>query len=229
VNYAARYPGNVEALVLDSVVPPEGQDTFRRSSLRAVPRVLRDLCAADACALATPNVTGDLAALTRRLARRPLRGSFTDSRGRERRGQLSETDVMRILLAGDLNPTLRAELPGSLRAALRGDETPLLRLGARSAGLASEAPRLQARASADSDALFFATLCEETAFRGRGAAARGRAPARSWRPRGVFPRARRARSAGSSRWPRATRRCAWAGPTPPRLRPPPAPCPTSPS
>lgn len=164
LNYAERYPQRVEALVLDSVVPPGGQDAFRRSSLQAVPRVLRDLCRGGACRGATPSASSDVRSVARKLARRSLRGRFTDFRGRRRQAALSETDIMRILLAGDLNPTLRAELPGSLRAALRGDGTPLIRLGARSAGLANEAPGLQARASADSDALFFTTLCEETAF-----------------------------------------------------------------
>ena len=32
--YAAKYPANVEALVLDSVVPPEGPDVFDRSTLQ---------------------------------------------------------------------------------------------------------------------------------------------------------------------------------------------------
>jgi len=164
LNYAERYPQRVESLVLDSVVPPAGQDAFRRSSLRAVPRVLRDLCRGGACRLATPSAAADVRSLARRLSRKTLKGRFTDPRGKRRAVALSESDIMRILLAGDLNPTLRAELPGSLRAALRGDATPLLRLGARSAGLANEAPRLQAQASADSDALFFTTLCEETRF-----------------------------------------------------------------
>jgi pimeloyl-ACP methyl ester carboxylesterase len=164
LNYAERYPQRVEALVLDSVVPSVGQDAFRRSSLQAVPRVLRDLCRGGACRQATPSVTADVRAVARRLSRRPLRGRITDPTGRRRAVSMSETDIMRILLAGDLNPTLRAELPGSLRAALRGDATPLLRLAARSAGLANGAPGLQARVSADSDALFFTTLCEETTF-----------------------------------------------------------------
>jgi len=164
LNYAERYPQRVESLVLDSVVPPGGQDAFRRASLRAVPRVLRDLCRGGACRLATPRATADVRSLARRLAHKLLKGRVSDPRGKRRAVALSETDIMRILLAGDLNPTLRAELPGSLRAALRGDATPLLRLGARSAGLANGAPRLQAQVSADSDALFFTTLCEETGF-----------------------------------------------------------------
>ena len=40
-DYAAAYPQNVEALVLDSVVLPEGPDPFQRSTLTTAPRVLQ--------------------------------------------------------------------------------------------------------------------------------------------------------------------------------------------
>src|SRR3954451_10078089 len=44
-DYAAAYPNNVEALVLDSVVLPEGPDPFQKSTLTGSTRVLRELCA----------------------------------------------------------------------------------------------------------------------------------------------------------------------------------------
>ncbi|MEP6955123.1 MAG: alpha/beta hydrolase, partial [Solirubrobacteraceae bacterium] len=78
---------------------------------------------------------------------------------------------------GDLNPTLRAELPGSVHSALGKDNRPLLRLLARAAGLTGvpagpAAARLHATlgdqgpgdSTADSSALFAATRCEETVF-----------------------------------------------------------------
>ena len=34
LDYAAKYPANVEALVLDSVVPPEGSDVLNVSTLQ---------------------------------------------------------------------------------------------------------------------------------------------------------------------------------------------------
>ena len=53
--YAAKYPANVEALVLDSVVPPEGPDVFDRSTLsrvgpRAAPALRRRRAAAGSAA-----------------------------------------------------------------------------------------------------------------------------------------------------------------------------------
>jgi pimeloyl-ACP methyl ester carboxylesterase len=90
-----------------------------------------------------------------------------------------------VLLAGDLNPALRAELPGALRAMLRRDRAPILRLLARAAGLTGTAGEEQAalqsgeagavghaatlgrgglQSGGVSEALFAATRCEETDF-----------------------------------------------------------------
>jgi pimeloyl-ACP methyl ester carboxylesterase len=163
--YAAAHPDRVDSIVLDSVTTPEGPDAFRRSSLQAVPRVTRQICAQKRCRGITTSAATDLAHLAARLRKRSLRGSVFSSSGRAFTARLSEDGLFGILLAGDLNPTLRAELPGSVRAALAGDTKPILRLSARSAGLQNSArPRtpvgLQS-ATADSDALFLDTTCEE--------------------------------------------------------------------
>jgi pimeloyl-ACP methyl ester carboxylesterase len=165
-DYAAAYPANVEALVLDSVVLPEGPDPFQRSTLSDAPRVLRDLCAAKACAGATESVQSDLRHLAAKLRKSSLRGKVVLSSGKRTSLAMGQSDLVSILLAGDLNPTLRAELPGSMRAALRGDGAPLLRLAVRSEGLTTGlTSRHQSDASdGDSDALFLATTCEEAPF-----------------------------------------------------------------
>src|SRR4051794_10716891 len=169
-DYAAAYPQNVEALVLDSVVLPEGPDPFQRSSLAGAPRVLRDLCAGTACRGATDNVTRDLSTLAAKLRHGSLHGKVTLSSGNRVSLSMGQSDLLAILLAGDLNPTLRAELPGSMRAALRNDASPLLRLAMRSEGLTTglrlggrRALRHQS-SGGDSDALFLATTCEEAPF-----------------------------------------------------------------
>jgi pimeloyl-ACP methyl ester carboxylesterase len=165
-DYAAAYPNNVEALVLDSVVLPEGPDPFQRSTLSDAPRVLRDLCAAKACKGATDSVQTDLTHLAAKLRKGALRGKVVLSSGKRASLSMGQGDLLSILLAGDLNPTLRAELPGSMRAALRGDGAPLLRLAVRSEGLTTGlSQRHQGDASSgDSDALFLATTCEEAPF-----------------------------------------------------------------
>ncbi|MES1193522.1 MAG: alpha/beta fold hydrolase, partial [Solirubrobacterales bacterium] len=165
-DYAATYPNNVEALVLDSVVLPEGPDPFQRSTLTDAPRVLRDLCAAKACRGATDSVQSDLTRLASKLRKGALHGKVVLSSGKRTSLSMGQSDLLAILLAGDLNPTLRAELPGSMRAALRGDGAPLLRLAVRSEGLTTGlSQRRQSDAtSGDSDALFLATTCEEAPF-----------------------------------------------------------------
>jgi pimeloyl-ACP methyl ester carboxylesterase len=164
-DYAAAYPQNVESLVLDSVVLPEGPDPFQRSTLTSAPRVLKDLCAGNACRGATDDVTRDLSSLAAKLRKGSLRGKVVLSSGTRTRLAMSQSDLLAILLAGDLNPTLRAELPGSMRAALRGDAAPLLRLAVRSEGLTTGlALKHQSTEDADSDALFLATTCEEAPF-----------------------------------------------------------------
>src|SRR4051812_43098065 len=156
--YAAKYPANVEALVLDSVVLPEGPDVFDRSSLQRVGPALRQLCGSSRCTGISGDPRGDVAALVRRLERSPLRGPVTTSSGAAVRRSLTAIDLFDVLLAGDFNPTLRADFPAAVRSALRDDPRPLL--------------RLQERANADnsdevddiSAALFATTTCEEGAF-----------------------------------------------------------------
>ncbi len=156
--YAAAFPNRVAALVLDSVVTPGGPDAFQRSSFAALKRVLAELCEGKECAGASSDPVGDVRKLAAKLARKALRGPVISPRGKSFRATLGETGLWNILVGGDINPTLRAELPGSLRAALTGDIKPILRLSVRAQGLQN----LQASAAADNDVVFFTTTCEET-------------------------------------------------------------------
>lgn len=167
--YAAAYPQNVEALVLDSVVRTDGPDPFSRSTLTAIPRALKELCAGHACEHATPSVTRDLTSLVKRMNRKPLPARAVSSDGIKAKiqGGIQESDLLNVVLAGDLNPLLRSELPGSMRAALRGDTTPLARLVVRSEGLTVGYQGGVKRQAADdgiSEALYLATTCEESPF-----------------------------------------------------------------
>jgi pimeloyl-ACP methyl ester carboxylesterase len=173
--YATAHPDRVEALVLDSVVLPEGPDPFARSTLATAPRVLRDLCADGVCRGATADVRTDLKRLAAKLRAKSLSGKVVTGSARKARYAMGQTELVDILVAGDLNPTLRAELPGSMRAALRGDPAPLLRLSVRAEGLTTGAAVRRGQAiapagwgwaggSGDSDALYLATICEEVPF-----------------------------------------------------------------
>lgn len=169
LEYAERYPRQVEALVLDSVVPPDGPEPFELSSLRAIAPVLGDLCSAGACAHISANPLGDLARLAAALRRRPLRGWVYDGNGNRHSSLLKESDLLAILEAGDLNPALRALMPAAVQSALHGEPDPLLRLNRLSQGLTPNVPVPPRRAEREAaeeagDALFVATSCEERPF-----------------------------------------------------------------
>jgi pimeloyl-ACP methyl ester carboxylesterase len=163
--YAARYPAQVEALVLDSVVPQDGPEALGVASFQAIPAVLGELCSKRACAGVTRNPLADMARLAARLHQHSLRGVAFDGRGQRSSARLSESDLLEILQAGDLNPALRALLPAAVRSALRGDPDPLVRLHLLSLGLIPSVPNVPVENSPPIDeALFASTSCEETLF-----------------------------------------------------------------
>jgi pimeloyl-ACP methyl ester carboxylesterase len=156
LDYARDYPTHVESLVLDSTVPPDGPDVFVRSSLQGAGRVLSDECAGGACAGVTRNAAADLARLLARLRRGPLPGRVYDGRGRAHRVRISEDDIADILIAGDLDPALRAGFPAAARSALRGDTALLARLRQREIDTSNDL--------GVDNPLFFATTCEELPY-----------------------------------------------------------------
>lgn len=171
LEYAERYPQHVEALVLDSVVLPEGPEPFMLSSLQALGPALQELCSENACAHITANPLADIATLAAQLRKRPLSGSVYDGSGHRRAATLAEPDLFNILLAGDLNPALRALLPAAVVSALHGDPDPLLRLKALSEGLIPNVPAMpkgtrteQEADEEENNALFLDTSCEEKPF-----------------------------------------------------------------
>jgi pimeloyl-ACP methyl ester carboxylesterase len=155
LGYAAKYPQHVERLVLDSVVEPSGPGAFWEETLVALPRVLKTLCLRG-CKAVTPDVMGDLTAVLAAMRNGLLYGPLVGADGRRQRARLGRLRLFGLLLAGDFDPTLRAELPAALRAARQGDSAPLLRLALRSERGAGPTP-----ARYVSEALYAATLCEE--------------------------------------------------------------------
>ena len=160
LQYAARYPQHVEALVLDSTETPDGPEAFRVSTFMAMKPALGELCSHGACAGVTRDPAGDLARLVRRLADGvPVAGRAYDGHGHPVRLSVTRSDLYGLMLGGDLDPALRAEVPAAVHAALGRDPGPLLRLialgGVRSGSEESSGLDLT---------LFVATSCEETPF-----------------------------------------------------------------
>jgi len=154
--YAEEHPDQVEALVLDSVVPPAGPDPLERATFAAIPRILRQICGRHACDGITRDPVGDLAHLLSIIRRRGLSGREIDGEGRPHTVRVSADDLLALLLAGDLSDLMRSQFVTDVRAALRGDHAPLARLIADASG---------EEEGGDFDTpLYYATTCEEQDF-----------------------------------------------------------------
>jgi pimeloyl-ACP methyl ester carboxylesterase len=166
LEYAERYPQYVEALVLDSVVPPEGWEPLHISSFQAITPVLDELCEKRACAGITSNPVADIARLVAEMQKRALSGSVYDGSGKRHSATLSSAGLLDILEAGDLNPALRALLPAAVKSALENDPDPLLRLNLLAEGEIPNVPdeHVVTESSQVDEALYWSTLCEESPF-----------------------------------------------------------------
>ena len=160
LDYAERYPQNVEALVLDSTETPTGPEAFHVSTFKAMTPALRELCSHRACDGVTSNPVADLRRLDIRLSTRPLTGVAYNQQGRPVKLSLTRGNIYQLLLGGDLNPALRAEMPAAVHAALGNDPAPLLRL----AVLSGVGPSGGEESSEIDLTLFVDTSCEETPF-----------------------------------------------------------------
>ena len=135
--YALRYPSQVERLALDSVVEANGPDPLYRDTFAATPRALRALCGT-ACRSFTRDPVADLERLVARLRRGPQRGRLVDEHGRSRTSSFNRADLFSVLVAGDLDPALRAAFPGAVRSALSDDAAAMLRLLRRAFAVSGE-------------------------------------------------------------------------------------------
>jgi pimeloyl-ACP methyl ester carboxylesterase len=165
LEYAARYPQRVESLVLDSTEMPEGPEPFHLATFKAMGPTLRELCSQQACDRVSSNPLGELARLVAELNIRPLTGEAFDGRGKPIKHPITSADVFSLLLAGDLNPEIRPQLPAAVHAALNHDAAPLSRL----LTVVDLHPASETSSGIDV-ALFLATSCEETPFPWRRAA-----------------------------------------------------------
>lgn len=154
VAYADAYPQHVERLILDSAVPGDGVDPLGRSTIEAIPGLLRNICRDNACPF-TKDPAADLTALLARLARKPITGVGYDAAGQPHRVAIDASIVLGNILGTDVAPLVRAGLPAALHSALKGDAGPLLALGGFFTPTDDEGI---------TDALYFATTCEDGPF-----------------------------------------------------------------
>ncbi len=155
LEYARRHPQRVERMILDSPIGIDAPDPLARETFAAVPRVVRDVCRAG-CGGAGAHPVSDLARLRARLRRAPIRHVLR--RGARRVPvRVSADDLLSMLVTGDLEPELLAEIPPAVRAALAGHGGALARLKLRLLSIDSGGP-----ISEFSPALFATTTCEES-------------------------------------------------------------------
>jgi pimeloyl-ACP methyl ester carboxylesterase len=129
VQYARQFPAGTEGLILDSVVGPHGIDAYFLDTFERLPRVLAEQCANRRCLGATQDPVADLGKLTTVLARRAVRGAIPDLHGTSHATAIhDESELLLMIMSGDLNPFLQAAFPGAIAAAADGDAAPLLRL-----------------------------------------------------------------------------------------------------
>jgi pimeloyl-ACP methyl ester carboxylesterase len=155
--YAAEYPQNTAALVLDSVVTPNGPDVFDQSTYQAVPRILGQLCASGACP-GIPDPLGDLTKVLTHLANHPVKAAFYDGNGQRKMVSIRPGALANILISGDTDPVLRADFPAAVHAAAAGNYGLLAILTDHTNADGT------IESGAVDDPLFYDTECEELPF-----------------------------------------------------------------
>jgi pimeloyl-ACP methyl ester carboxylesterase len=155
--YAQAYPQHVEALVLDSVVPPAGPDALDRPTLQALPRVLRSICRERACRGVTPDPVGDLRRLLARMHDRVLPIRAIGPKGHVGHVSATPQELLDVLLSGDFSGALRAAFVTAARSAALGDTAPLGRL-------LETVPGEEGGGEGFDEPLYFATSCEDEDF-----------------------------------------------------------------
>jgi pimeloyl-ACP methyl ester carboxylesterase len=178
--YAQDHPDHVDRIVLDSLVAGDGLDPFALNLVRALPRVLQQICRGGGCDGITTDPVADLATLVARLQKGPLRATRpVRLAGCAVRPAITRGRVFALIQAADEEPDLAAQLPVAIGEAARGrpyqlseleaySSSYLLRCFARKvlskflAPLHGRRDDLNLEATSFSPAVEIATVCEES-------------------------------------------------------------------
>jgi pimeloyl-ACP methyl ester carboxylesterase len=119
--YAQSYPDHVDRIVLDSAVMPTGVEPFGLSSLRAIPRVMSQLCRGGGCNGIATDPTADIETLVTRLQKGSMRAKQPVTlMGCRLRPAITRSRVYGLLQQVDENPGLLVQLPVALSEAAKG-------------------------------------------------------------------------------------------------------------
>jgi pimeloyl-ACP methyl ester carboxylesterase len=129
--YAREHPDGLARMVLDSPSPVAGPDPLEVARVHALRRVLDEgICGTGSCRSFSTDVFSDLARLTQRLRRHPIRARIYGPAGRLRPAVLTEIGVLRLLSGLDLATATRELVPAAIAAAAHGEPAALARLAA---------------------------------------------------------------------------------------------------
>jgi pimeloyl-ACP methyl ester carboxylesterase len=153
--YAARHPGDLAAVILDSTYPIRGLDPYYASSGLVARYAMEKVCARSlACRTAAPGGTPveRLAALLEQVRRRPIHGQAPGSPAQT----VGPRQLVDLVQNAGSEAYIWRELDASVRAALAGDDVPLLRLAAYGTTNGGYADRLYF-----SDGAYMAVSCTD--------------------------------------------------------------------
>jgi pimeloyl-ACP methyl ester carboxylesterase len=159
-SFIARHHDLLRSVVLDSPYPVRDLDPWYASSGRTARAAMDAVCARDlgcAAAAGAGTATARLGALLDRLRGREIAGATRDADGSAVRLSVGVREVADLVQDAGSEPAIYRELDPSVRAALAGDEAPLLRLVAQSRTY------LHSAGSADgfSNGLYWAVACAD--------------------------------------------------------------------
>ncbi len=134
--FIARYPGVLRSVILDSTYPIRGLDPYYTSSGSSGRVALDRVCTRDpgcTAASGSGSATGRLGELVARVRRRPLRSTVPRLGGKRTRAVVDPRRLADLVQDSGSDPLVLRDLDAAVRAALRGDPAPLLRLVVQSA------------------------------------------------------------------------------------------------
>src|SRR3954451_14166353 len=126
--YALGYPAHIERIALDSIVPVEFPDPFDQNVLHEMPGTLTRFCADNVCKGVTKNYGAEVVTLANRIEAKPIRGKIIGVNGKTKTVRMNGEDLVTMMVDADLSPSIAAEAPAAVHAALGGNVRPLLRL-----------------------------------------------------------------------------------------------------
>src|SRR4051812_7945675 len=158
-SFMSRYGGQLNSVILDSAYPVRDLDPWYASSGPAARSAMDAACARDlACsAIAPGSASGRLAQLVARVREQPIAGTTRDADGTRKQQMVDVRALVDLMQDAGSDPVVYRELDASVRAALAGDDVPLLRLTAQSQTWSHGT----SSAAYFSDGLFFAVSCPD--------------------------------------------------------------------